>query len=83
VVSKVDPEFTTEARQKKLAGVVLVNLIVDAKGKPQNVHVGRGIGSGLDQNAVAAVKKYKFEPATENGKPVPVALSVEVNFQIF
>ena len=38
---------------------------------------------GLDAKAVEAVKQYKFKPAMENGKPVPVPLNVEVNFQIF
>jgi protein TonB len=38
---------------------------------------------GLDEKAVDAVKKYKFKPALEAGKPVPVELNVEVNFQVF
>jgi TonB family protein len=83
VIYKVDPEFSAEAKKAKFNGIVLVNLIVDAKGMPQNVHVLRGVGMGLDEQAMAAVKKYKFRPATEGGKPVPVAMNVEVNFKIF
>jgi TonB family protein len=64
------------------SGIVLVNLIVDTNGLPRNVHVLRGVGMGLDETAVAAVKQYTFQPAMENGKPVPVELNVEVNFQI-
>ena len=80
---KVDPTFTAESRKAKFNGIVLVNFIVDANGKPQNVHVLRGVGMGLDEKAVDAVKKYKFKPALEAGKPVPVELNVEVNFQVF
>jgi len=80
---RVAPEFTEQARKAKFMGIVLVSLIVDPDGKPQNVHVLRGVGMGLDQKAVAAVGKYKFKPAMLDGKPVPVALNVEVNFQIF
>jgi len=80
---KVDPEFSEEARRAKFMGVVLVNLIVDQNGNPQNVHVLRGVGMGLDEKAVAAVKQYRFKPAKEAGKPVAVELNVEVNFQIF
>ena len=80
---KVDPEFSEEARRAKFMGVVLVNLIVDQNGNPQNVHVLRGVGMGLDEKAVAAVKQYRFKPAREAGKPVAVELNVEVNFQIF
>jgi protein TonB len=78
-----DPEFSEEARKAKFMGVVTVDLIVDAQGKPQNVHTLRGVGMGLDDKAVEAVKQYKFHPAMENGKPVPVEMYVEVNFQIF
>jgi protein TonB len=83
VIYKVDPEFSEEARKAKFMGVVLVNLIVDPQGRPQNVHILRGVGMGLDDKALAAVKQYRFKPAIENGKPVPVELNVEVNFQIF
>jgi protein TonB len=79
----VEPEFSEEARKAKTAGNVLVSLIVDAKGMPQNVHVLRGVGMGLDEKAVEAVKQYRFKPAMEAGKPVAVYLNVEVNFQIF
>jgi protein TonB len=61
----------------------MVSIIVDKNGIPQNVHVTRGVGLGLDEKAVDAVKQYKFKPATENGKPVAVYLNVEVNFEIF
>ena len=78
-----EPEFSEEARKAKVAGNVLVYLQVDAEGHPQHVHVLRGIGMGLDEKAVDAVRLYKFKPAMENGKPVPVEMNVEVNFQIF
>jgi protein TonB len=80
---KVDPEFSEEARRSKTAGNVLVNLWVDENGNPSHVHVIRGIGMGLDEKAVAAVKLYKFKPAMENGKPVTVEMNVEVTFHIF
>jgi protein TonB len=78
-----DPEFSEEARKAKFMGIVTVNLIVDEKGMPQNVRVTHGVGMGLDQKAVEAVKQYKFKPAMEHGKPVAVMMNVEVNFQIF
>jgi len=83
IIYQPEPEFSEEARKAKFMGVVTVSLIVDQNGKPQNVHVTRGVGMGLDENAVAAVKQYRFKPATENGKAVAVYLNVEVNFEIF
>jgi len=41
------------------------------------------VGHGLDRKAIEAVSKYRFQPAMEAGKPVEVALNIEVNFQIF
>ncbi len=78
-----EPEFSEEARKAKAAGNVLVYLQVDAQGRPTHVHVLRGIGLGLDEKAVEAVRQYKFKPALEDGRPVPVEMNVEVNFQIF
>jgi protein TonB len=80
---QVEPEFSEEARKAKASGNVMVNLIVDQQGHPQNVRVLRGVGMGLDEKAIAAVKLYKFKPAMEGGKPVAVEMNVEVNFQIF
>jgi len=62
---------------------VTVSLIVDTEGLPQNVHVIRGVGMGLDEKALDAVRQYRFKPARENGHPVPVQVNVEVRFSIF
>ena len=78
-----EPEFSEEARKAKVAGNVVVYLQVDTNGKPVNVRVLRGIGMGLDEKAIEAVRQYKFKPAMENGHPVRVEMNVEVNFQIF
>jgi TonB family protein len=61
---------------------VLVGLVVDTNGLPQDVHVVRGVSEGLDQKAVQAVKQYRFKPAMQGGKPVAVHLNIEVNFRI-
>ena len=83
VLHSVEPEFSEEARKAKFSGNVLVSLIVGSDGKPRNVRVLRGVGMGLDENAKAAVEQYRFRPATKDGKPVAVAMNMEVNFQIF
>ena len=84
LISSVDPEFTDEARRAKYQGIVIVGIIVDAQGNPQNVHVIRAIGYGLDEKAIEAVKQYRFKPAIKQGKgPVPVSMNVVVNFHIY
>jgi len=77
-------EFSTEARSAKYQGTCIIGLIVDAQGNPQNVHIVRALGMGLDQKAMEAVHKYKFQPAMLEGKtPVPVDIAVEVNFRLY
>jgi protein TonB len=78
-----EPVYSAEAKKAKFMGIVTVGIIVDKNGMPQNVHVTRGVGMGLDEKAVEAVKQYKFKPAMENGKPVAVYMNIEVNFEIF
>ena len=74
-------EFSDEAWRDKYQGVCVVSMIVDAKGIPQNVHVLRSLGMGLDEKAIEAARKYRFKPAMKkDGTPVPVMLKVEINF---
>ncbi len=82
VLHQVEPEFSEEARKAKVSGNVQVYLWVDEHGNPTHVRVTRGMGLGLDEKAVEAVRQYKFKPAMENGRPVTVEMYVDVNFQI-
>jgi protein TonB len=82
VLYQPEPEFSEEARKAKFSGDVEVYLYVEPDGTPSHVHVVRGVGMGLDDKAIAAVRQYKFKPAMKDGKPVRVDLYVVVNFQI-
>jgi TonB family protein len=83
LLTHVDPGFDNTARAMKYTGTVLVNFMVDATGKTSHFRILHPVGLGLDEQALAAVSQYTFEPAKENGVPVAVELNVEVNFQIF
>jgi TonB family protein len=82
VLKQAAPEFSEEARRAKVNGNVLIHLIVDEQGLPQDVKVIRGIGLGLDEKALKAVQQYRFKPAMREGLPVKVEMNVELNFQI-
>jgi TonB family protein len=85
VIHSVDPEFSDEARRAKYQGVCIVELIVDAQGNPQNPHVTRALGMGLDEKAIDAIKQFKFKPAFDrnNKKAVAVMVSIEINFRLY
>jgi periplasmic protein TonB len=83
-LNSVEAEFSDEARRAKYQGVCLISMIVDANGMPQNPRVVRPLGMGLDEKALEAVRKYRFKPAMKDGKtPVPVMITVEVNFRLY
>jgi TonB family protein len=65
---------------KSMTGTVVVGLVVDRKGHPTNLQIIHSAGDDLDKSALEAVSHYRFEPATENGRPVPVLFNVTVNF---
>lgn len=78
-----DPEYSEEARKAKYQGTVLLWLVVGPDGRSHEVRVQRSLGMGLDEQAVEAVKKWRFEPALKDGRPVPVQIYVEVNFRLY
>jgi TonB family protein len=63
--------------------MALYHTVIGADGKPGEIAVARPIGFGLDENAVAAIRKAKFSPAMKDGKPVPIMLDLVVQFRIF
>ena len=77
-----DPGYSEEARKAKLEGTVVLWLVVDANGLPQKIRVQRSLGMGMDEEAIKAVKQWRFEPATKNGHPVPVMINAQVNFKL-
>jgi len=79
---KVEPEFSEEARKAKLQGTVMLYAEVDTGGRLRNIRVTRGIGLGLDEKAVEAVKQWRFRPAYRDGKAVVEAAAIEVNFRL-
>jgi TonB family protein len=78
-----DPQFSEEARQAKYQGVMIVSLVVDPSGSVRDLAIVSPLGMGLDENAIAAVGAWKFEPGIKDGNPVPVQLKVEVDFRLY
>lgn len=81
-ISAPQPQYTEIARKARVQGVVIVQAIIDKTGNVTNVKVLKGLPMGLSEQAVEAIKKWKFEPATLNGKPVDVYYNLTVNFRL-
>jgi protein TonB len=82
VISQADPQYPEEARLGKFEGTCVLSLVVNSAGEPKSISIGRPLGYGLDEQAVAAVETWRFEPSRKDGKPVSVKINVEVTFRM-
>lgn len=82
IIEKPRPAYTAEARAQKIEGDVLLDVIFTAAGEVRVLDVRRGLGHGLDQNAIDAARRIRFHPATEDGKPVDQRAVLHIIFQI-
>ena len=84
LIHKIEAGYTQQAREAKVQGTVLLQVKIDATGAVdgEQIKVLRGLGFGLDEKAVEAVKQWKFKPATKAGTPVAAPANIEVNFRL-
>lgn len=83
ILSKPKPEYTDAARNALVRGTITVVAMFGANGKIEHVLFLSRLGSGLDEEALKAVRKIKFEPATKDGKPISVVKRIEYGFDIY
>jgi TonB family protein len=82
VIYRAEPEYTTDARDKQIAGTVVLTLTIDTQGLPQNIQLQKALYPSLDQSAIEAARKLRFQPAMKDGQPVTQEVSVEYNFAV-
>ncbi len=79
-----DPILPRRLRARRVQGTVVLETIISAKGRVGGLRLVKSAGNEvLDQSAVMAVSKWRWKPATLNGKPVRVFLTVNINFQVY
>ena len=82
VLLKTEPQYSEAARAAKLQGNVMISLLVDERGNPRDMKVIRPLGMGLDENAIKAIRQWKFRPGMKDGHPVAVRAQIEVTFRL-
>jgi TonB family protein len=82
IQSKVEPQYSEDARKHKLQGSILVSLVIDATGAPTEIAILRPLGMGLDEKAIEAISQWRFTPGQKNGAPVPVVSQIEMTFHL-
>ena len=83
ILSKPEPRYTEEARQRGVIGTVILRAVFGADGSVKHILVLKALPNGLTQKSVAAARLIKFEPATQNGRPVSMFLQLEYNFNLY
>jgi TonB family protein len=78
-----DPSYTDLARRNHFQGVAIFEVLITADGRPGQIRPVGLIGNGLDEAGFAAIKKWRFKPATKDGTPVPTIVPIEVTFRLF
>jgi TonB family protein len=82
VIYEVEPQYTEDAKIAKIQGSVRLSAVIDEQGRAEDIKVAMSLDPGLDEQAVDAVRKWQFAPATKDGVPVPVTAFIEVNFRL-
>ncbi|HEY6046359.1 MAG TPA: TonB family protein, partial [Pyrinomonadaceae bacterium] len=82
VIYRVEPAYTEDARANQITGSVVLTVTVGHDGLPQSIQVRKSLYPSLDQSAIEAARKMRFEPAMKDGQPVSEVLLVEFNFMM-
>ncbi len=82
VLSRIEPGYSEAARKANIEGTVELSAIVRKDGSVEAVKVSRGLGMGLDENAINALKSWRFRPGMKGGRPVDLRVKIEVTFSM-
>jgi TonB family protein len=81
-VTKVDPKYPAAARRARIQGSVFLYGSIGTDGRVSEVAVVEGVEEQLDQSAVDAFRRWRFEPGRKNGTPIPLEVVVEIPFRL-
>jgi protein TonB len=79
---RVQPQYPDQARAANIEGKVRIEVTINAEGDVVDARIIQGLGHGLDEAALVAMKRTKFHPSTKCGKPVPTTIVIPVNFSL-
>lgn len=83
VLKKREPQYTETARTIGIKGTVVLRAVFSAEGEVKHIEIARGLGYGLNTNAIRAARQIRFTPAMKDGKPVSMFIQLEYNFNLY
>jgi len=75
--------YPLSARRRRIKGTVVISFAISAEGRPDDLHLIRSVSHDLDESALRAVRRLRFKPASRDGKPVPVHVTIDVCFLLY
>jgi TonB family protein len=82
LLHEVKADYTEDARQRGIAGAVVLEIVVRRDGSVGDIKMLQGLGSGLNERAAQALRQWRFAPARRQGTPVDVIVEVAVEFRL-
>jgi TonB family protein len=76
------PLYSDEARRRLVEGIVTIEARISMDGQITTPRVVRGLGFGLDQNALVALRQWQFRPGTQGGRPVDMTVEIDIEFNL-
>lgn len=82
VTNRVEPVYAEEYRRLRISGIVILELEISETGEVGAIRVIKSLAPDLDVAGVDAVRQWKFQPATRDGKPIAVLFNLTINFKL-
>jgi len=82
LIYRSEPEYSAEATRARVQSSVMLGITVGEDGRAHDIHVTEGAGFGLDEMAIEAMDKWRFNPGTHDGHPAAAPANIEMNFSI-
>lgn len=82
LVHSVEPAFSTKSNEAFVEGTVSVSAVVNTRGEISAVQIVKGLSEAQNRAALDALKQWRFQPGTKDGKPVNVRVKIEVDFHL-
>ncbi len=81
LIHQVEPSYSIEAQSAGIQGAVVMGVVINEKGELEDIEFLSPLGFGLDEEALKAIKQWRFSPGLKDDKPVPVYCTIEINFR--
>jgi protein TonB len=82
LLKQVTPKYTADAMRQQIQGLVALEVVVSREGIPTEIRVARSLDPGLDGEAIAAVRQWRFTPGRVGEAPVDVLVTILLDFSI-